>query len=98
LALIAQLGGQTNLKGYIVLMNTGTDLTSAQLNNIKSWFGDTVFTKNSSGLIVDHRRSYVQINIGGNVQVDSNGNVTLYEGNTASLNATRFSLAEDDNT
>jgi hypothetical protein len=56
LALIAQLGNQTSLKGYIVLMNTGTDLTSAQLNNIKSWFGDTVFTKNSSGLVVDHRR------------------------------------------
>lgn len=98
LALIAQLGNQTSLKGYIVLMNTGTDLTSAQLNNIKSWFGDTVFTKNSSGLVVDHRRQYIQINVGGDVEIGPNGSVTLYEGKTASLNATRFSLAEDDTT
>ena len=63
---------------------------------IKSWFGDTVFTKNSSGLVVDHKRNYVQINIGGNVTVDEHGEVTLVEGNSASLNATRFSLAEDE--
>ena len=98
LELISQLGNQTSLKGYIVLMNSGQDLTSAQLNNIKSWFGDTVFTKNSSGLVIDHERQYVQINIGGNVTVDALGGVTLLEGNSASLNATRFSLAEDDTT
>lgn len=98
LALIAQLGPQTNLKGYMVLMDSGQDLTSAQLNNIKSWFGDTVFTKNSSGLVVDHRRQYVQINVGGNVTIGQDGSVTLIEGNSASLNATRFSLAEDDTT
>lgn len=98
LSYIAQLNGANNLKGYLVLRDTGTELTSAQLNNIKSWFGDTVFTKNSSGLVVDHKREYVQINIGGNVTVDSEGNVTLTEGNSASLNATRFSLAEDDTT
>lgn len=80
-----------------MLKNTGSDLTSSQLNQIKSWFGDTVFTKNSSGLVVDHKREYVQINIGGNVTVDpQNGEVTLIEGNSASLNATQFSLAEDD--
>lgn len=95
---IAKLRNSANLKGYLVLRDTGSELTSEQLNNIKAWFGDTVFTKNSSGLVVDHKREYVQINIGGNVQVDENGNVTLIEGNTASLNATRFSLAEDDTT
>jgi hypothetical protein len=95
---IAQLGNQTSLKGYLVLRDTGEELTSAQLNMIKSWFGDTVFTKNSSGLVVDHKRNYVQINIGGNVTVDEHGEVTLVEGNSASLNATRFSLAEDEST
>ena len=97
---IAQLNnaGQ-NLKGYIVLKDTGSELTAQQLTQIKSWFGDTVFTKNSSGLVVDHKRDYIQINVGGNVTVDPvTGDVTLEEGNTASLNATRFSLAEDDAT
>lgn len=96
LSQIAQLNH--NLKGYVVLKDTGEELSAAQLNTIKSWFGDTVFTKNSSGLIIDHKRQYIQINIGGNVTVDHLGNVTLVEGNTASLNATRFSLAEDDPT
>ena len=98
LELISQLGNQTQLKGYLVLKDTGTDLTAAQLNLVKSWFGDTVFTKNSSGLVVDHIREngYVQINVGGDVTVDGLGNITLVEGNNASLNATRFSLAEDD--
>jgi len=98
LALIAQLGNQTSLKGYLVLKDTGEELSAEQLNMIKSWFGDTVFTKNSSGLVVDHKRQYIQINIGGNVSVDEHGNITLIEGNSASLNATRFSLAEDDAT
>lgn len=98
LSYIAQLGNQTSLKGYLVLKNTGDDLTAAQLNMIKSWFGDTVFTKNSSGLVVDHKRNYIQINVGGDVEVDQLGNVTLIEGHSASLNATRFSLAEDDAT
>jgi hypothetical protein len=98
LSYIAQLGNQTNLKGYIVLRDTGDDLTAEQLNRIKSWFGDGVFTKNSSGLVIDHMRNYVQINIGGNVTIDQLGNVTLTEGNSASLNATRFLLSEDNAT
>ena len=94
---IAQLknAGQ-NLKGYLVIKNDGTELTAQQLNMIKSWFGDTVFTKDSSGLVVDHMRDYIQINIGGNIDVDNQGGVTITEGNTASLNATRFALAEDN--
>ena len=96
LSLLAQLGSQTSLKGYLVLKNTGEDLTIGQLNHIKSWFGDAVFTKNSSGLVVDHERQYVQINFGGDVTIDELGNVTIVEGGRVSLNATRFSLAEDD--
>jgi hypothetical protein len=98
LSQIAQLGNRTSLRGYLVLQNTGDDLTANQLNQIKAWFGDTVFTKNSSGLVVDHKRNYIQINIGGNVTIDNLGNVTIVEGNNASLNATRFSLAEDEGT
>jgi hypothetical protein len=60
LSKIAQMrNAKTSLKGYLVLKDTGVDLTAAQLNNIKSWFGDTVFTKNSSGLVIDHKRQYV---------------------------------------
>lgn len=98
LSKIAQMRNASSvIKGYIVLKDTGTDLTAQQLNSIKSWFGDTVFTKNSAGLVVDHKREYVQINIGGNVTID-NGEVYLVEGNAASLNATRFTLAEDSAT
>lgn len=110
LSQIAQLSNRTSLKGYLVLKDTGDDLTAEQLNQIKSWFGDTVFTKNSSGLIVDHKRQYIQINIGGNVIVEPwsyndpvsgntlTGNITIVEGSGATLNATQFSLAEDDQT
>ena len=98
LSKIAQMrNAKSSLKGYLVLKDTGVDLTASQLNNIKSWFGDTVFTKNSSGLVVDHKRQYVQINIGGNVDI-INGEVYLTEGNSASLNATQFTLAEDATT
>ena len=95
---IAQLKNADKLKGYLVLKDTGEELTAGQLNTIKAWFGDAVFTKNSAGLVVDHKRNYIQINIGGDIQVDQYGNVTLVEGNSASLNATRFSLSEDSTT
>lgn len=95
---IAQLNSASQLKGYLVLKDTGVELTAQQLTQIKSWFGDTVFTKNSSGLVIDHKRDYIQINIGGNVSVSQTGEVTIVEGANASLNATRFSLAEDDTT
>jgi hypothetical protein len=96
---LAQLkNAKQNLKGYLVLKDTGDELTAQQLNMIKGWFGDTVFTKDSSGLVIDHKRNYIQINIGGNIDVDEFGNVTITEGNSASLNATRFALAEDDAT
>lgn len=98
LSYLAQLSSQSNIKGYIVLKDTGEELSAGQLNNIKAWFGDGVFTKNSAGLVVDHKRQYIQINIGGDVQVDQHGDVTIVEGNSASLNATQFSLAEDDQT
>ena len=95
---LSQLSNQSSLKGYLVLRDTGEELSAGQLNSIKSWFGDGVFTKNSAGLVVDHKRNYIQINIGGEVSVDQYGDVTIVEGASATLNATRFSLAEDSQT
>ena len=103
LALIAQLNVNNSeksikdsLKGYIVLRNeNNTQLTSNQLTQIKGWFGDTVFTKSSSGLVIDHKLEYVQINLGGDTYVE-NGEFYLNEGGRASISATKFALAETD--
>ena len=103
LALIAQLNVNNSeksikdsLKGYIVLRNENdTQLTANQLTQIKGWFGDTVFTKSSSGLIIDHKLEYVQINLGGDTYVE-NGEFYLNEGGRASISATKFALAETD--
>jgi hypothetical protein len=75
LALIYKMNGQADgqgnktvpIKGYVTLKyeGEGTELTTQQLTNIRNWFGDTVFTRGSAGLIVDYMHSYVQINVGG---------------------------------
>lgn len=103
LSWIAQLNGEEdpvtgrknhNLKGYIVLRNEGnTHLTTEQLSQIRNWFGETVFMKSSSGLVIDHMLDYVQINVGGDTYM-SNGELYLYEGGRASLSATKFALSE----
>ena len=104
LAMIAQLNGEAdpvtgrknhNLSGYLVLRDTGTPLTTEQLTNIRNWFGDTVFQKNSSGLVVDHMLPYTQINVGGDVRI-SGGQIYLSEGDRASLSATKFALDAGD--
>lgn len=84
-----------NMKGYIILNNT-QPLTMEQLTQIKSWFGDSCFNKNSAGLVIDHELDYVQINVGSKAYIQ-NGSVYLKEGDYASLNATKFSLGEDAN-
>lgn len=83
------------LRGYVMLKfeGVGTELTAQQLTQIRTWFGDSVFTKGSAGLVVDYQHNYIQINIGGNVTID-NGEVYLREGDTAMLSATQFLLAE----
>ena len=85
------------IRGYIMLKyeGIGTELTSQQLTEIRNWFGDSVFTKGSAGLVVDYKHDYVQINIGGDVTID-NGNIYLKEGKNAILTATEFHLAEPD--
>ena len=106
LSIIAQLNVNNSeynirdsLKGYLVLRNeNNTQLTTEQLTQIKSWFGDTVFTKSSSGLVVDHKlgEGYIQINLGGDVYME-NGEYYINEGGRASLSATQFALAESNN-
>lgn len=86
-------GSDGTMKGYIVLSNE-SELTAEQLTQIKAWFGDSVFNKNSSGLIIDQIRDYIQVNVGSNAYIDD-GQLYLKEGNRASLNATKFALSED---
>lgn len=97
LSLIAQMG-TVDIKGYILLQNeNNTSLTTQQLTQIKSWFGNSVFDRNSSGLIVDHNNSYIQINIGNAEGVSIiNDEIYIKEGTRVSLNATQFLLAEQN--
>ena len=83
------------LKGYIVLNTNGVKLTAEQLTQIKAWFGDTVFNKNSAGLVIDHEMDYIQINVGSSAYIQ-NSQVYLNEGKHASLNATKFALGDSD--
>lgn len=83
-----------SIKGYVVLKNeNNTQLTTQQLTQIRNWFGDTVFTKSSSGLVVDHILEYTQINVGGDAYVENN-EFYIREGGRASLSSTKFALAE----
>ena len=85
------------IRGYVMLRyeGSGTELTSQQLTQIRNWFGDSVFTKGSAGLVVDYRHDYIQINIGGDVTL-VNGDMYMEEGGKAILSATEFHLAEPD--
>ena len=49
------------IRGYVMLKyeGAGTELTAQQLTQIRTWFGDTVFTKGSSGLVVDYSYEYI---------------------------------------
>ena len=96
LSMLAQMG-TIDIKGYILLQNENDqELTSQQLTQIKSWFGNSVFDRNSSGLVVDHQKNYIQINVGTAEGVTlENNEIYIKEGTRVSLNATRFSLAEE---
>lgn len=95
------------IRGYVMLQyeGEGTELSAQQLTYIRNWFGDSVFTKGSAGLVVDYKHDYIQINIGGDVtlveEVDpQTGNTVvntyMIEGGNAILSATEFHLAEPD--
>ena len=99
LSQLAQMQG--SMSGYICLRAEKDEndhdvlLTTQQLTQMKEWFGDSVFDRNSSGLIIDHKTEYVQINVGGSVTT-INDELYVREGDRISLSATRFSLSEDD--
>jgi len=40
-----------HMQGYIVLTND--ELTSQQLSKLREWFGDSVFSLKSQGIIID---------------------------------------------
>ena len=86
-----------HIRGYVMLQRqSGEDLTASQLTEIRTWFGDSVFTKGSSGLVVDYKHNYIQINIGGDVTI-IDGEVYLEEGKRAMLSATQFLLSDTPN-
>lgn len=87
--------GEYNLAGYIMIDNGDDELTSEQLTQIKAWFGDTVFTKNSAGLVIDHELTYIQISVGSDAYI-TDSEIYLDEGNSCSLTATKFALASTD--
>lgn len=87
--------GSYNISGYVILDTNGVELTAQQLTQIKAWFGDTVFNKNSGGLVVDHKMDYIQINVGSSAVIENN-QIYLSEGKHAILNATKFQLGEVD--
>lgn len=91
------------ISGYVMLKyeGQGTELSAQQLTQIRNWFGDTVFTKGSAGLVVDYKHDYIQINIGGDVsltwdEINQEYAISMYEGGSAILSATEFHLAEPD--
>ena len=108
LALLAKLNGladeidptqkaakRRKLRGYIVLRSQPGNLTMEQLTQIRSWFGDTVFSLSAvgSGLVIDYAYDYSQISIGEPAYYQ-NGNFYIKEGKDAALSITTFSLQE----
>ena len=108
LALLAKLNGladetdptqkaakRRKLRGYVVLRSQPGNLTMEQLTQIRSWFGDTVFSLSAvgSGLVVDYAYDYSQISIGEPAYYE-NGSFYIKEGKDAVLGITTFSLQE----
>jgi hypothetical protein len=80
-----------HMQGYIVLTND--ELTSQQLTKLREWFGESVFSLKSQGIVIDQYTDYMRINVGADaIVVDDQ--IVLQEGHSASLNATQFKLAE----
>ena len=77
-------------KGYVVLTDAET-LTSIQVSQLSTWFGEGVFVLNSNGLVIDQQREYVTISVGPNAYVE-NGEIYINEGDSARIQATRFNL------
>lgn len=88
------------LSGYLMIADT-TPLSALQMAQIKQMFGDRVFSLDNSGLIIDQNlgEAYVQINIGADAYadtIDGQDVIVLEEGHSATLQATKFLLSDDD--
>lgn len=83
------------LSGYIRISDQ-QNLTTAQLSELRAWFGDTVFdlSAKNSRLVIDQNRQYVQISVGG--VTTENGELYLQEPNAAILSSNKFMLGTDD--
>ena len=97
--------GQSTYKGYIEVSSYEPELSVEELSQLKNWFGETIFSLKSSGLIIDQKLKYVKINVGGKAYTEPNPvtgalEINLDENNdelnAATLSATKFQLQEDD--
>lgn len=84
------------IKGYIILSDK-EELSAEQLNNLTNWFGPSVFTKGSTGsnLVIDQELAYTRITFSNAETI--NGVISLVEGKTTGVSATKFTLSETDN-
>jgi hypothetical protein len=87
-----------HLKGYILLeSDSNNPLSSSDLNNIISWFGNSVFSKSSGDLIIDYNLDKTIVNVSGESRyfyLDEN-TPCVREGGYCVLNATKFRLRQD---
>ncbi len=97
--------GQTTFKGYIEISRYESELSVEQLTQLKEWFGESIFSLKSSGLVIDQALDYVKINVGGKAYTklnESTGELEINldesndELNAATLSATRFQLQENN--
>lgn len=93
-------GNESPLSGYIMLDEGNGQLTAQQLAQIKVWFGNNAFTKNSPGVVIDQILNYTRISVGDYATVELNpetgeDEIYLAEGSSATLTATKFSLSNE---
>lgn len=91
-----------NLSGYIKIADT-EELTPIQVAKLREWFGNSVFDKGNmnASLVVDQElgEEYIQINVGNDAyvgEIDGQPAIILEEGHSATLQATKFLLSDDD--
>ena len=77
-------------RGYVVLTDI-TAMDGIQTAYLATWFGDSVFTLNSGGLVIDQASNYTAITVGQNATV-VDGEIYLKENSYARISATKFRL------
>jgi hypothetical protein len=77
-------------RGYVVLTDV-TPMDGIQTAYLATWFGDSVFTLNSGGLVIDQANNYTAITVGQSATI-VNGEIYLRENSSARISATKFRL------